>query len=183
MARTTISIPDALKVEMDQIDHINWSFVAQNAFRRVINFEKEKAALTGDDEMMTQAVQRLSTDKQQFQEKRAAKVDQLALNAGAEWARERASYEQLASLEQNLEAAGCVSGLGTMLVGYGITDDNEMYLAIDEANEPPHEFWNWTIGLPDELFPLAMDENTRETFAGAFFQGALEVWEAVKERV
>lgn len=94
MARTTISIPDDLKAEMDSLgENVNWSATAATAFRAEIRRQYlRRAQLEG--EKMEQAIERLRASKLEF-EKLAGERGRAA---GVRWAQQFADYADLRKL-------------------------------------------------------------------------------------
>lgn len=94
MARTTISLPDDLKAEMDKSDsEANWSALAADAFRAEINrIRARKAALEG--KRMQATVARLKASKAAY----AKDANARGQIVGGRWASQEADYRQLKSL-------------------------------------------------------------------------------------
>jgi uncharacterized protein YukE len=186
MARTTISIPDALKARMDELDGWNWSGVAQAAFQKIVDRETAKAeslaeALEGDE--MNMVINRLRKSREEYEEWRLEQLSRDAFNAGVDWAKNRADYLQLASLAEMVEVTDmdtAAQARGLALVGHGMTVDEAFY-AREQAQVPPLQFWGFEIGLSDSLMELVkLDE---ATFGPHFFEGALSVWQKVADEI
>ena len=182
MARTTISIPDHLKAQMDEWEGVNWSGVAQVAFQKVIQHETAKNKLLEDGDMSA-VVQRLRNSREEFDETLEDKIREQGVEAGAEWAKRRADYSQLASLAQTCDlqdADAAAEHFQTAIVGYGLSRD-EIAAAIAEANmESPKQFWEFEIGLDGEDYLLAASNST---FRSGFVEGALAVWGEVADQI
>lgn len=79
-------LPDALKAEMERCEGINWSQVAQEAFRRTVEIEGIKAV-----NLNQAGIERLRASR-----KSATNLDRAAgIAAGKTWALEVAEYEEL----------------------------------------------------------------------------------------
>jgi hypothetical protein len=98
MPRVTLYIPDDLKARMDEVSEaVNWSAIAQQAFRDVvINLAARKETATMDD-----VVERLRASKQSYVETE----HKAGLAVGEEWAKEAAKYGELLRIAKAVEEA------------------------------------------------------------------------------
>src|SRR5947207_11274298 len=97
MARTTISLPDDLKAEMDKAAaDANWSAIAADAFRSELNQIKARNAARKGKPMQA-AIERLKASKQKYEEEATGRGH----GAGIKWARDEADYGELKSLALN----------------------------------------------------------------------------------
>lgn len=86
MATMNLYLPDALKAEMEQCEGVNWSQVAQEAFRRTVEIEGIKAV-----NMNQAGLERLRASRASKEETDRA----TGVAAGKQWALEVAEYDQL----------------------------------------------------------------------------------------
>jgi predicted transcriptional regulator len=94
MARTTISIPDDLKAEMDTLgEQVNWSATAADAFRAEIQRVKIQKAKT-EGKKMNAAIERLKQSKEQY----VKDAGDRGRSDGTVWAMNKAEYGQLKGL-------------------------------------------------------------------------------------
>src|SRR5258708_7816585 len=102
MPRVTLYVPDDLKARMDEAgEAINWSAVAQRAFREAVALNSLRKEPTD----MNEVVERLRASKERVQEA----DEETGKAAGAQWARETAEFDELkrvAELALRLEALG-----------------------------------------------------------------------------
>jgi hypothetical protein len=91
-------VPDDLKARMDEAGQaVNWSVIAQQAFREVIlNLAVRRETATMDD-----AVERLRASKQSDVETER----ESGLEVGEEWATEDATYSELLRIAKAVEEA------------------------------------------------------------------------------
>jgi hypothetical protein len=91
-------VPDDLKARMDEAGQaVNWSVIAQQAFREVIlNLAVRRETATMDD-----AVERLRASKQSYVETER----ESGLEVGEEWATEDATYSELLRIAKAVEEA------------------------------------------------------------------------------
>jgi hypothetical protein len=91
-------VPDDLKARMDEAGQaVNWSVIAQQAFREVIlNWAVRRETATMDD-----AVERLRASKQSSVETER----ESGLEVGEEWATEDATYSELLRIAKAVEEA------------------------------------------------------------------------------
>jgi hypothetical protein len=92
MARTTISLPDDLKKDMEQYDE-NWSELAAAAFRARIDQRKAVQQLH-EGKFMTVGIERLERSRRTF----AMGADSRGHAAGTKWALIHATYGQLKAI-------------------------------------------------------------------------------------
>lgn len=86
MATMNLYLPDALKAEMDEMEGVNWSRVAQDAFRATTEIERTKKV-----DITESGIQRLRNQREHAVSSRSAQ----ALAAGKKWAIDEANYEEL----------------------------------------------------------------------------------------
>lgn len=158
-ARTTITVPLALKKEMDEIDglvRVNWSATAAEAFRRKIL----EVRATMDTKTMNDVVTRM---------KAAAKADQAealdrGAEAGREWAKQYARPSQLRRLDNKYKGPDPDSERPLFDLCRVIGDEEHFDAFTEEVGVDP----------ADEAEP---------EYARGFALGALEVWKQVRTKL
>ena len=91
-------VPDDLKARMDEAGQaVNWSVIAQQAFREVIL----NLAVRRETATMGDAVERLRASKQSYVESER----ESGLEVGEEWATEDATYSELLRIAKAVEEA------------------------------------------------------------------------------
>lgn len=170
MPKMTIYVPDDLQAEMDEqdaiaFDKINWSALAQEAFRRecALLAQREKIA-----PKLRDAVNRLRRSKERTDSAAKASGDV----AGRKWVAESAEYAELIRLRKYVESV-------TSRSGARIGDCWKVYEAMngyDNINFYPGydkdgcvDFW----GRWSDLDPT-------DEFVEAFVYGALEAWSVIE---
>lgn len=155
MARMNIYVPDPLKAKIDEIKSVNWSAVAQAAFEREVNHLLKMKELTG----MEAVAERLRQSKFELIDKR---IDE-AREAGRKWASEEATYIELSDLARHTYWDDSLAeGLF-----------NELIFKVQGESEDTNGFWNQQLNsLSPEGFRVV-----------AFVEGAMAVWEAVKDEI
>ena len=89
-ARINLSVPDDLKAEMDSIESVNWSSVASDAFRRVVQQQKQWGSTMSD------AVNRMRASKERFEKD----MQERGEADGRQWVLEAAEYETAKSVAE-----------------------------------------------------------------------------------
>jgi hypothetical protein len=170
MARTTISLPDELKREMDKIGgDANWSALAADTFLAEINrIKARKAALKGKP--MEAAINRLRQSKVEF----LGAAQERGKADGTRWAMETADYGELKRLADNwpqCETTETTDALGAPGVFLNlISEDDERCDRMDID-----DFW---VNLGKE----SRDEDAYSAqYWDGFVEGALEVFEKVDD--
>jgi hypothetical protein len=156
MPRVTVYVSDELKARMDASgDDLNWSNIAQIAFSSAIATNEIRKGVKD----MTAVVERLRASKQRVE----AEWRTWGKEAGERWAKEDAEYDDLELL------SGCNAA--------GNVDLDTFQRCLDPANNRDaqewQEFWQNCLG---ELPP-------RGSVLAAFIEGALEVYEEVKDKL
>ncbi len=186
-----VRIPLPLVRRMQQLgDSVNWSAVAVSAFERRVNGGgTEPTALSG-------LVERLRAEKQGEDtgaDGRAAGLpDDLGMTgefgrgkeAGESWARLKAGWSWFQQLEAvrdvlpDLFLQGHVTGDGLLRLRPLLRD---LFLLFRPANDWRGQVWLCSQFDSDpNLYP---NPNASATIVHGFLLGALEVWDAVKDRV
>ncbi|EIC30877.1 MULTISPECIES: hypothetical protein [Methylomicrobium] len=86
MARINISVPDELKVSMDELD-LNWSAIAKEAFETAVSIENLKRKHMN----LEAGIERLKVSKKSNSERQRAE----GFAQGEHWALESATYDDL----------------------------------------------------------------------------------------
>jgi post-segregation antitoxin (ccd killing protein) len=167
MARTTISLPDDLKAEMDALgDSINWSATAAEAFRVAIECAKVRRQRT-EGKKMKAAIARLRESRKAYLDE----ADDRGHADGTEWAIETAEYGELTSLAHwwaqtdSCETNDALGPGGTFLCMIS-NDDSVRGADIDN-------FWTELGKDRDD------DDQNSAPYWDGFVRGALEVFEQV----
>lgn len=156
MARVTVYVPDDLKAEMDAAgDDLNWSNIAQGAFRDAITSNRLKHGVKD----MSDVIERLRASKRRVQAEERA----YGQEAGKKWAAEYAEYDEL----ERLMAASLIDtvDLQTFMKCYDPQDN----LCASEW-EDLWQAW-WGAASPSK------------TALAGFVEGAVEVFEAVQDKL
>ena len=169
MSRTTISLPDDLKAEMDKAGgDANWSAVAADAFRsELTRIKARKATLKGNT--MQATIQRLKASKEAYAKEGAER----GRNAGATWASQNAEYGELKLLDDNwqqVESCETDDAFGAPGVFLGM-------IGMDVGRQDINEFWSnlgFEVNDPDQY--------SAEWWDG-FVEGALEVFQEVEDKI
>jgi hypothetical protein len=159
MPRVTLYVPDDLKTRMDSVgEAINWSAVAQGAFREAVAIHSVKRNPTD----MKEVVERLRASK--------ARVDERSREAGkscgARWAKQAAEYDQLQSINvwTKINVGPVPLNLGAL---QNLIDPKQ---GMDRYAW--HDFWEkWGEGTPNDAF------------AEGFIEGAAEVYDDVADQL
>jgi hypothetical protein len=161
--RLTITVPLSVKEQMDQLkEPVNWSAVAAEAFQR-----KVIEVRSGRAKAMTKAkvIERLRA---------AGKADPKGFEAGRAFGRKWAEEKALPRYLRNLKEIDDVFDLvdedvpGRLSARLARALTGEYLVKLDE-------FWHDAIGPDGDKLVDGED------FARGFIDGALEVWEEVKE--
>jgi hypothetical protein len=162
MARTTISLPDDLKKEMEQYKEANWSSLAASAFRAEIDRLKAKQQLL-EGKSMNAAIERLKKSRKTF----AMGANIRGHDAGTQWALTKAAYADLKAIHDRWE-----------------------HLELYDGENPAQSFFGMIAGKGDfrihmntflEIIGMAKDDvdGSSPNFWLGFGEGALEVFEKI----
>ncbi len=161
VARINLSIPDNMRAAIDGVgDRINWSAIAQDAFRRALVMHKlstEKGA------NMDNVIERLRLSEQD----RAKEDHASGLAQGKVWAEKYASARDLRALAREDDQ------LSTNHVEWTLDIFTTVFPPDDDRNL--EEFF-------EENDRGAVEEPSDETVAG-FVEGALGVWREVEGKL
>jgi hypothetical protein len=175
--RTTISIPLDLKRRMDEVEGVNWSAVATRAFEEKL----AEIATKKERKSMTDVVQRLRASKVRAQ----GKVYQEGYTAGRRWASEiaaAAELERMAEKRDELYKAGPNEWdrwFKSDAPGYDLLQAIAEKRIKDNAGpfmQHYELFWGQIIGIDDRTRGLP-------DYVRGFAEGALEVWDAVRDEL
>jgi hypothetical protein len=175
-ARTTISVPPALKARMDAVDEtVNWSAVACQAFElKLAEIIRRRGAKN-----MKEAIERLKASKRKTDDTRYLEGSE----AGKAWAMNEAEAEELQNLDSFRE--GCESEGGWeewfATPKWNAAFSNAEHIAFVALGVIDGE---WDRTEADQFLAQAMDEKQiDDQFLRGFVDGALEIWEKVKEEI
>lgn len=156
MAKVSIYVTDEMKAQMDETE-LNWSGIAQAAFSGEIAKRNWKK---GDD--MESVVERLKESKERYDKKESGR----GYDDGVEWAKTKAEYEDLVKLSE-LELGRFWNDSYVRADCLGRWIDEELG---QEGSDSIFEAY-----LPDH------DKYPSDDYVEAFYKGAVEVWDSVKE--
>ena len=176
MAKMTIYVPDDLKRRMDEVEGVNWSPLACRAFEsKLAEIISQRGAKN-----MSDVVSRLKASK-------AKTIDEATLRgqqAGKTWASDRAEFEDLQRLEDWSTS------------DHGRWSWQEHLLSPDGSNAfgPDHQLADSITGENldrpegDCFWEVAIGDGSREdrnsgSFLVGFVEGALAVWDEVKDQL
>lgn len=168
--RTTITVPCELKQRMKSVgDYVNWSAVACKAF----DAKLQDLVQQEEVENLDQVVDRL---RKLNAERTESETSKEGVEAGKHWAMNRATPAQLASLESFRDEVSAPEWREMFQHRGGV---RKLTQCLMHGNEETHGrgggrmFWRQILDKkPDGP----------DFFAG-FAEGAIEVWQAVKDRV
>ncbi len=173
-SRTSVSLPPETKERMDQVgDSVNWSSVARNAFEAKladIASKKEK-------KIMPEVVERLRVSKRKSDDSLFSQ----GYAAGEEWAKNQAEAEELERLSDFRDQCG-TDWDSVLTTGpddaYG--SGERLYFVISPEDDGDRGascgFWESQLGLEDGSCP-------KDSLVRGFVEGALEVWDEVKDQL
>lgn len=176
--RTTISIPQELKDEMDAVtEQVNWSAIAARAFQaKLVEIRSRKGKSMSKEDVVKRL--KAASEVEEEQEYEAGK------KAGREWAEQTATPKELRRLRRYFQ---CYEGqqaywwdIDANWSGpYGALE-KFVLAARPETIRDDHEvfgfFWEEALGEFDEWI------NDPDFFHG-FGDGAMEVWQDVKNEL
>ncbi len=175
-ARTTISVPSALKVRMDAVDEtVNWSAVACQAFElKLAEIIKRKGAKN-----VKEAIKRLKASKRKTDDARYREGSE----AGKAWAMNEAEAEELQNLDSFREGCEREGGWEEWFTTpkWNAAFSNAEHIAFVAVGVIDGE-WD-RIEAQDFLFRAVGEKEIDDRFLRGFVDGALEIWEEVKKEV
>ena len=167
----SVSVPQELREEMTKFPEENWSAVAQEAFRKRLS---EPAAKQKGRSKMESAIERLRKSK----EKAESEDHKLGLESGSTWAKEEAEWAELKALDRRF---GDRDNPDLSRI-WSDFSDYESLEAVAEAfdgervdHRRVEEVWE-CLGYDD------VNKISKE-FVAAWIEGALEVYDNIKDRV
>jgi hypothetical protein len=162
--RTTITIPQKLKDQMDALEaQVNWSAVAAEAFqRKVAEVRSGKERLTVKSQVIERLRKAGQADPQGFEAGRAA---------GRKWAEEKALPRHLRALENALDFYVPDQDEESP---WGAPDNLARAFEVISSVGESRTFWREAIG------PKGFELMLVEDFARGFIAGAREVWDEVR---
>jgi hypothetical protein len=173
--RSNISIPADLKARMDAIEEpVNWSAVASQAFEAKLAEIITRRGAKQMEDVITRL--RASNRKGESEAKAAGR------EAGLLWASDEAEAEELERLERAWNE-NTNNSLGTFSTEWdGAYGPEERFVFTirpedDTDRDAAAQFWT-TVHGEDYA-----DFTSRDGFVQGFFEGALEVWSEVKDKL
>lgn len=167
--KMTIYVQDELREMMKEFDQqANWSGVACEAFRSTVYQLRVLKAIQKGDDPMDDVIERLRASKEDAIEadKEKGRV------VGSDWAKQTATYAQLRRLGNEFP-----SGVSTEIDALGLAKVilEEECLSWSDMRDA----WTDQIGIDEEEY----DADHTDGFFSGFIEGALEVWDEVKDEV
>jgi hypothetical protein len=170
--RTTITVPPDLKARMDAVDEtVNWSAIACQAFeQKLADLIRQKGPTD-----MNEVIERLRASKQKFESEQFTQGHE----AGQEWAKDAAEAEELIQLGKLRDRCGWRDWDGFFATGdrdaYGASE--RFVFAIwperDGERAAATDFWE----------QLGVEDVPSDEFVRGFAEGALSVWDQVKDQL
>ena len=164
--RMNISVPDDLKERMDAVrEEVNWSALACRAFETKLG----EVAASKQRKSMKDVVDRLRASKQ------ASDTDlrKAGQEVGREWAKDSAEaieLEQLARVADHILHPTDPYMDGEARIVHRAIDP-------DEVSGNYHDFWENILGERNDIRVASRD------FVCGFVEGAVEIWESVKDEL
>jgi hypothetical protein len=160
MPKVNLYVSGELKARMDDTgEAVNWSAVAQRAFREAISTHQMRQ----DRSDMKHVIERLRVSKERFEERQLA----AGKKVGARWAKTEAEYFELVA----------VASFDLIRERTGELDRDTLQWLIDPDGEMDRglwiEFWETHYGRG----------KPSEAFIRGFIEGAKEVYDAVADQL
>lgn len=152
MPRVTLYVPDDLKARMDETgEAVNWSAVAQRAFREAISTHH----IRKDHSNMENVVERLRVSKERFE----ARQLEAGKEVGRKWAKTDAEYFELAAVAR-FDPDAWNDDIGRDTLEGLIDPDGETH------SDEWAEFWetHYGRGTPSDAFVRGFIEGAREVY-------------------
>ena len=175
--RTTISLPDDLKAQMDAVtEPVNWSAEAAKCFQQVLG----QIAQRKQEKNMNDVIARLRASKAKTQDD----AENAGYRAGAAWAETRAEYAELERLDE-LNLNGWFDGIpmapwspaDNFVIAVLGLDPEEMHR--EDIAEMIESFWE-NAGTSREAIENAA---FGESFIEGFASGACDVFAKVADQI
>jgi hypothetical protein len=175
-ARTSVSLPIDLRKRMDKVgESVNWSLVAVRAFEQ----ELGRIASQKKEKNMSDVISRLRASKNKSNGERFEAGKEL----GVKWARETAEAEELELLSEHHDAMQRenydIFAPSAFNDAYGMWESLFFHIHRDDDGDRQacEEFWDVAVG--EENRPHLSNGE----FLRGFVDGALEVWDEVKNQI
>lgn len=174
--RTSISVPHDLKGRMDEVEHVNWSAIACKAFEQKL----AEIASQKEKKTMTDVVQRLKGLKIKSED--AAFKD--GFQTGQQWAKEKADPDQLAKLDECRSTDFLEDFIFKENDGDAFGPNEYLARLLSDEPEPTRSscvaFWEEILGDPAGK---DMKKRFNVSWLRGFAEGALQVWDEVKDQI
>jgi hypothetical protein len=177
-ARTTISVPPALKEQMETVEtSVNWSALACRAF------EDKLAEIAAHKEKkdMNDIVTRLRASKRQAEDAQY----KAGAEAGREWAGDTAEADELQRLERWSAETRQHWGWDKLFTEGNGSDSPVAELVVSTVW--PDADGNYGYSSVQDLWEQALGDNTSAkddpSFVKGFVEGALALWDEVKDQL
>jgi hypothetical protein len=179
-SHVTLSIPTALKLRMDNLKSgADWSSFVSDAIERKLDILENRPA----EANIADAAERLRASKRKTEGKGMAG----GIAAGKDWAAKYAEHRQLvtlaaanASLAADPSVRDFAGLIGTLNEGDELAVSErlaEMIQGKEVSRSEAREFWELALGY--ELIECRLSAD----FMAGFNEGALAVWQSVKDKL
>jgi hypothetical protein len=159
MPKVNLYVADDLKARMDDAgEAVNWSSVAQRAFKEAIATHQIRKGSTDVD----QVVERLRASKERYEDRQLASGKEV----GAKWAKTEAEYYELVA----------VAEFDPDEYPKELDRDSLQWLIDPDGETDPrtwHEFWDTHYGRG----------KPSEAFIRGFVEGATEIYDEIAEQL
>jgi len=182
--RVNITVPPDLKRQMDAVSaSVNWSAVAQQAFRAKLT----ELASKKEVETMNEMIARLKAAS----EMDASEDYQAGAMAGERWVRNQARPRQLRRLDKELDRWETDASDWSDIFGHWSSALNEtpiglgLYKVIerDQGDSNRQERWHRATAFWESVLGKNGMDNNEWDFALGFVEKALEVWHSVEDEI
>jgi hypothetical protein len=164
MPRVTLYVPDDLKTRMDDAgEAINWSAVAQRAFREAVLTQ----AMRKEPHDMTNVVERLRASKAKVE----ARDLEYGKDEGATWAREGAEYDELERIAKFRDAHDADANIEVLRQ------------LIDPDGEADPDYWRIVFGEDIYRQVEQLGQEPTGAFCQGFVEGAYGVFNEVRHQL
>jgi hypothetical protein len=172
--RTTISVRRDLKSRMDKVkEPVNWSGLAAEAFeRKLAEIENKK-----ENPEMSGVIERLRASKRESE----TQEYQTGWDAGKEWTEKYAEVSQLKRLEAWRDDGSQDECRYEVSRGNAFDAAEHLAFALcpgEKSCSEAREFWDCAVG--DDV---PHDDIAQPEFLRGFVEGALDVWNKVKDQI
>jgi hypothetical protein len=171
-ARTTITVPSDLKARMEAVDEpVNWSAIACAAFeQKLAEIIKQRGTKDMDEVIDRLRASKKKHDSEQYQQ---------GHEAGQEWAKEQAEVDELLLLEKWEQSCPPTEWQDCFIAGdrsaYSVAENFVFRIWPDDDGDrgAAQNFWE----------QQGREDNPDGEFVRGFAEGALGIWNQVKDKL